>query len=85
MTEHPTSFERPQGVDPADPRGALLRSPVHAPGAALETPPYEPGGDGKSNPGKDGNDPEHSQPESAEQGAHRPRPAPEGIPAQPGG
>lgn len=28
MTEHPTSFERPQpGVDPTDPRGALLRSP----------------------------------------------------------
>nr|WSZ14862.1 SpoIIE family protein phosphatase [Streptomyces canus] len=33
MTEHPTSFERPQpGVDPTDPRGALLRSPA-PPGA----------------------------------------------------
>ncbi|MET8974647.1 ATP-binding SpoIIE family protein phosphatase [Streptomyces sp. NPDC004539] len=83
MTEHPTSFERPQGVDPADPRGALLRSPVHAPGtAALETPPFDTGGDSTGDMGKD---PEHSQPASAEQGAHRPRPAPEGIPVQPGG
>ncbi|MFJ6390529.1 SpoIIE family protein phosphatase [Streptomyces sp. NPDC091972] len=32
MTEHPTSFERPQaGVNPTDPRGALLRSPAQPP------------------------------------------------------
>ncbi|WP_435854653.1 SpoIIE family protein phosphatase [Streptomyces longwoodensis] len=34
MTEHPTSYERPQGVDPTDPRGALLRTPVPGAGAA---------------------------------------------------
>ncbi|GAQ54654.1 ATP-binding SpoIIE family protein phosphatase [Streptomyces acidiscabies] len=92
MTEHPTSFERPQGADPADPRGALLRSPAHTPGtAALETPPYEPGGDNPSNTSGTGNtsdmgkDPEHSQPVAAEPDAHRPRPSPESIPAQPGG
>ncbi|MGV9272637.1 SpoIIE family protein phosphatase [Streptomyces griseosporeus] len=50
VTEHPTSYERPQpGVDPADPRGALLRTPTpaHAPGTTSlpaqarggETPP----------------------------------------------
>ncbi|MFF9275442.1 SpoIIE family protein phosphatase [Streptomyces griseosporeus] len=50
VTEHPTSYERPQpGVDPADPRGALLRTstPAHAPGTTAlpaqarggETPP----------------------------------------------
>nr|WP_079084544.1 ATP-binding SpoIIE family protein phosphatase [Streptomyces longwoodensis] len=34
VTEHPTSYERPQGVDPTDPRGALLRTPVPGAGAA---------------------------------------------------
>ncbi|MFJ1972120.1 SpoIIE family protein phosphatase [Streptomyces sp. NPDC087903] len=118
MTEHPISFERPQaGADPADPRGALLRSSTHAsppppprPGAnALpaqartgETPsgpgttapgtatPSGPGGTPAS-PGKGvkgvqdgGEGPEHSQPVVAEPDTHRPRPAPESIPAQPG-
>ncbi|MEU5886389.1 SpoIIE family protein phosphatase [Streptomyces sp. NPDC047461] len=85
MTEQPTSFERPQpGADPADPRGALLRAstPPHsalpAQARAGETPP----------PGSDiaapvpGGDPEHSQPTlAAEPDTHRPRPAPEGVPA----
>ncbi|GGL77232.1 hypothetical protein GCM10010129_21170 [Streptomyces fumigatiscleroticus] len=36
MTEHPTSFERPQpGVDPVDPRGALLHTPAPAPGSGV--------------------------------------------------
>ncbi|MDH6220191.1 SpoIIE family protein phosphatase [Streptomyces pseudovenezuelae] len=102
MTEHPISFERPQpGVDPADPRGALLHTPTPAPttpSAAL--PAQARTGETPSTPGtahpcdKDmgkGTDPatpaggsEHSQPAVAEQDNHRPRPAPEGIPAQPG-
>ncbi|MFJ4782811.1 SpoIIE family protein phosphatase [Streptomyces sp. NPDC088794] len=110
MTEHPISFERPQpGVDPADPRGALLHTPTPAtasPSAALpaqartgETPstpgtahPCDKGtGTGKST--SQGTDPatsadaagsEHSQPAVAEPDTHRPRPAPEGIPTQPG-
>ncbi|MET9384869.1 ATP-binding SpoIIE family protein phosphatase [Streptomyces sp. NPDC002928] len=112
MTEHPTSYERPQGVDPTDPRGALLRTPAPArtPGAAAlppqsaqapqaaqartgETPGATTPGTttpGRTTPcakGKDpaGGDPEHSQPAVAETGTHRPRPVPEGIPAQPGG
>ncbi|WP_432134782.1 MULTISPECIES: SpoIIE family protein phosphatase [unclassified Streptomyces] len=68
MTEHPTSFERPQGVDPTDPRGALLRTQAPAAAAALPA----------------GSDPEHSQPSAAEPDSHRPRPAPETIPVQPG-
>ncbi|MFF3936397.1 SpoIIE family protein phosphatase [Streptomyces phaeofaciens] len=102
VTEQPTSYERPQGVDPTDPRGARLRSPV--PGAAAlppavaqgraedtsnATPPGEKSGKaGKGGKGKDpaGSDPEHSQPSAgAEPDTHRPRPAPESIPAQPGG
>ncbi|MDT0467164.1 SpoIIE family protein phosphatase [Streptomyces gibsoniae] len=39
VTEHPTSHERPQaGVGPADPRGALLRTPEPLP-TAPSTPP----------------------------------------------
>ena len=39
MTEHPTSFERPQpGVDPTDPRGALLRSPAPPSTQGVEAP-----------------------------------------------
>ncbi len=98
VTEQPTSFERPQpGVDPADPRGAFLRSPAPAAGtgAALPAqgrsggePPVPgavaPGGlapDAADVPGS-----EHSQPGAgpdAEPDAHRPRPAPDGIPVQP--
>ncbi|MFD4576991.1 SpoIIE family protein phosphatase [Streptomyces sp. NPDC058417] len=39
MTEQPTSFDRPQGVDPTDPRGAFPRTP--APGATA-LPPASP-------------------------------------------
>ncbi|MGW0210066.1 SpoIIE family protein phosphatase, partial [Streptomyces sp. NPDC003233] len=35
MTEQPTSFERPQGADPAEGRGALLRTPKPAATPAL--------------------------------------------------
>ncbi|WP_193776493.1 SpoIIE family protein phosphatase [Streptomyces sp. E2N166] len=90
VTEHPTSFDRPPtGGDPADPRGALLHTPVppRAPGAALpaqgrtgETPP---------NAGTDSSGAfEHSQPgaeQAAEPDTHRPRPTSDGVPAQPGG
>ncbi|MFI9152112.1 SpoIIE family protein phosphatase [Streptomyces sp. NPDC053367] len=91
MTENPTSYERPQaGVDPADPRGALLHTPAGArtPGSAL--PAQARSGSGESPPAgtsvtPDGDTgPEHSQPAAAETGTHRPRPAPEAIPAQPG-
>ncbi|MFE0449840.1 SpoIIE family protein phosphatase [Streptomyces sp. NPDC058914] len=129
MTEQPTSYERPQGVDPTDPRGALLRSQAPAPGStALPSPaaqartpdgmpgttspgspaPYGKGGSGvkggkgnkggKGSMGKDpaASGPEHAQPAADETMAappgraqpgveeHRPRPAPESIPLQPG-
>ncbi|MGW0768276.1 SpoIIE family protein phosphatase [Streptomyces sp. NPDC002676] len=102
MTEQPTSYERPQpGLDPAEGRGALLRTPAPPGSPALpaqarsEGPPSGPGtttpcakGDkgNKANQGKEPavNGPEHSQPAAAEPGTHRPRPAPEGIPPQPG-
>ncbi|MER6624637.1 SpoIIE family protein phosphatase [Streptomyces sp. NPDC000931] len=116
VTEQPTSFERPQpGVDPADPRGALLRtpSPARAPGTGAALPVQsrsggEPPSSGTASPGSPeaasagssgtvtpdgtGQDPaagsgsEHSQPgagQGTEPDAHRPRPAPEGIPVQP--
>ncbi|PTM91226.1 SpoIIE family protein phosphatase [Streptomyces spinosirectus] len=94
------SFERPQpGADPADPRGALLHTPAtKSPAAALpaqartgETPPgpgtATPCGKGKdpASPPSDITGPEHSQPAAVEPGTHRPRPAPEAIPGQPGG
>ncbi|MFK4109329.1 SpoIIE family protein phosphatase [Streptomyces sp. NPDC002176] len=89
MTEQPTSScGRPQpGVDPAA-RGALLGAPAQARGGA---------GTGKNKKKeRPVNGPEHSQPAAAEPmgepparakssvGEHRPRPAPESIPAQPG-
>nr|WP_031163794.1 ATP-binding SpoIIE family protein phosphatase [Streptomyces durhamensis] len=96
MTEQPTSFERPQGADPAEARGALRRAPKQLGGSAAlpvqartdGTPPG-PGTTtpcGKGNKGKEPpvNGPEHSQPATTEPGAHRPRPAPEAIPPQPG-
>ncbi|MGW1544609.1 SpoIIE family protein phosphatase [Streptomyces sp. NPDC002309] len=90
MTEQPTSFERPQaGVDPADPRGALLRTPAPplTPGAAAL--PAQARGAGETPPGTSvtpggAAGPEHSQPAAAEPGNHRPRPVQEAIPAQPG-
>ncbi|MGW3353952.1 SpoIIE family protein phosphatase [Streptomyces bungoensis] len=115
MTEQPTSYERPQpGVDPAEGRGALLRTPKPLGNAALpaqaraDGAPSGPGAAapyGTANPrrsqgtkGKEPsvNGPEHSQPATAETvgapparadssvGEHRPRPAPEAIPPQPG-
>lgn len=81
VTEQPTSFERPQsGADPADARGALLRTPT-AQGAAALPLQSGPADDAPRPVGAAGS--EHSQPASAEPDAHRPRPAPEGIPAQP--
>ncbi|MFK4071276.1 SpoIIE family protein phosphatase [Streptomyces sp. NPDC029674] len=76
MTEHLTPHEgrkapaaRPTA--PADPRGALLRSP-------------EPMGDASSGAHVPPSG-EHSQPSAAEPDPHRPRPAPEGgVPTQPG-
>ncbi|MFK4098809.1 SpoIIE family protein phosphatase [Streptomyces sp. NPDC019531] len=115
MTEHPTSFERPQpGVDPTDPRGALLRSPAPSSTQGVEAPAALPvqaragdippetapvaqssnsttGTSGRTGNNKDmgmnpaGTGPEHSQPASAEQDPHRPRPVPETVPVQPGG
>ncbi|WP_425586644.1 SpoIIE family protein phosphatase [Streptomyces rameus] len=108
VTEQPTSFERPQpGVDPAEARGALLRTSKQHPAlpaqARADTTPSGPGtatprGKGKDGMGKEHpvGGPEHSQPATTEpmgapparakpgMGDHRPRPAPEGIPAQPG-
>ncbi|OQR61784.1 serine/threonine protein phosphatase [Streptomyces maremycinicus] len=114
MTEQPTSYERPQGVDPTDPRGALLHTQAQAPGPSA-LPPDAPGTTtprgkggkggmgGQGATGRDAAGPEagagteHSQPSASDEamgapparakpgvGDHRPRPAPESIPAQPG-
>ncbi|MFF8976894.1 SpoIIE family protein phosphatase [Streptomyces cellulosae] len=97
VTEQPTSFERPQpGVDPADPRGAFLRSPAPTAGTGAALPAQgrsggEPPAPGavSGGPAPDaGNVPgsEHSQPgvgPDAEPDTPRPRPAPDGIPVQP--
>ncbi|WP_261719354.1 SpoIIE family protein phosphatase [Streptomyces sp. FZ201] len=95
VTEQPTSFERPLGADPADSRGALLRTPnpPHAPCAAAlpaqartGEPPSTPGTTAPSGYDKVpvSNGSEHAQPSAAaEADTHRPRPVPEGIPAQP--
>ncbi|MEV5977959.1 SpoIIE family protein phosphatase [Streptomyces sp. NPDC052114] len=86
MTEHLTPHEgrkapaaRPTA--PADPRGALLRSPETA--AAGGTAAQARAGDAVPDaPVPSG---EHSQSSAAEPDPHRPRPAPEGgVPAQPG-
>ncbi|MFI9249403.1 SpoIIE family protein phosphatase [Streptomyces sp. NPDC053069] len=96
VTEQPTSFERPQGADSAEGRGALRHAPKQVGGPAAlpvqartDGTPSGPGTTtpcGKGNKGKEPpvNGPEHSQPATTEPGAHRPRPAPEGIPPQPG-
>ncbi|PWI12036.1 serine/threonine protein phosphatase [Streptomyces sp. NWU339] len=81
MTEQPTSYERPEpGATPADARGALLpaSTPAHGPGVTSSSAAGPAGGPGA----------EHSQPgagQDAGPDAHRPRPAPEGIPLQPAG
>ncbi|OQD52473.1 serine/threonine protein phosphatase [Streptomyces phaeoluteigriseus] len=99
MTEQPTSYERPQGVDPTDARGALLRTQGPTPGATALPPAAAqartdgtpdtttPGGPAPRPQGKDPavSDAEHSQPAAAaEPDTHRPRPAPEAVPLQPG-
>ncbi|NEB04488.1 SpoIIE family protein phosphatase [Streptomyces sp. SID13726] len=88
MTEHPTSFERPQpGVDPTDPRGALL----HSPAPVVQSSNSTTGKTGATGNHKDmgmnpaGTGSEHSQPAAAEQDTHRPRPVAEGVPIQPAG
>lgn len=88
MTEHPTSHDRPQpGGGPADPRGALLRTPEPVTGALpAQSRPEDTPGIGAEAAGAEAT--EHAQPsgpEPAEPGQHRPRPVPEGIPAQPSG
>ncbi|MET9331482.1 SpoIIE family protein phosphatase [Streptomyces cellulosae] len=98
VTEQPTSFERPQpGVDPADPRGAFLRSPAPAAGTGAALPAQgrsggEPPAPGAVTPGGSAPDAgdvpgsEHSQPGAGpdtEPDTPRPRPAPDGIPVQP--
>ncbi|MER6380190.1 hypothetical protein ABT274_09375, partial [Streptomyces sp. NPDC001127] len=84
VTEQPTSFERPQGADPAEGRGALRHTPKQLGGSAAlpvqartDGTPSGPGTStpcGKGNKGKEPpvNGPEHSQPAAAEPGAHRP-------------
>ncbi|GAA2551638.1 MULTISPECIES: ATP-binding SpoIIE family protein phosphatase [Streptomyces] len=54
VTEQPTSFDRPQpGVDPADPRGALVRTqePVRAPGTGAALPAQARSGGESAAPG----------------------------------
>ncbi|MEV7287214.1 SpoIIE family protein phosphatase [Streptomyces sp. NPDC093252] len=70
MTENPTSYERPQpGVDPVDPRGALLHTPTPPPGdparpvPAAESTPGPPGPPALTQGGADA---EHSQPSADE-------------------
>ncbi|MFJ3232942.1 SpoIIE family protein phosphatase [Streptomyces sp. NPDC086787] len=93
VTEHPTSYERPKpGADPAEHRGALLRSPnplgtsaLPAQARAGETPP-SPGTAVPCGKEPTARGPEHAQPAAAEPDPHRPRPTPppDGIPVQPG-
>ncbi|MEU6733928.1 MULTISPECIES: ATP-binding SpoIIE family protein phosphatase [Streptomyces] len=76
MTEHPTSHEARQQQaarpgTPADPRGALLRTPAQA----RSGDPVTPAGTGSD---------EHSQSSTAEPDAPRPRPTPEGVEMQAG-
>ncbi|MET9256743.1 SpoIIE family protein phosphatase [Streptomyces sp. NPDC003717] len=80
MTEHPTSFERPlPGTDPVETHGALRRSPVPPRTSEDALAPRA----GAASAGAH----EHSQPgprQAAEPDTHRPRPAAEGVPVQPG-
>ncbi|KES03877.1 serine/threonine protein phosphatase [Streptomyces toyocaensis] len=90
VTEQPTSFERPQpGVDPADPRGALLRtpSPARVPGTGAALPVQgrcgdEPPAPGAAFPGSPG----AASPDTVTPGGagQDPAPGPGAEHAQPG-
>ncbi|MFF7883193.1 SpoIIE family protein phosphatase [Streptomyces sp. NPDC020794] len=69
------------GSAPSTPCGQHGSSATQA-SASTDTP--SPSGTGASTPPPASPGPEHSQPSASEPDAHRPRPAPEGIPAQPG-
>jgi len=92
VTEQPTSFERAQaGAEPTDARGSLLDAPEPAqtlplqPRPADDAPcaPAAPPAQGEPSSDDDPASAEHAQPAVAEPDPHRPRPVPEGIPAQP--
>ncbi|MBL3665769.1 SpoIIE family protein phosphatase [Streptomyces sp. M2CJ-2] len=91
VTEQPTSYERPEpGVTPADARGALLpaSTPAHGPGVTSSSAPPSASSSASAAGPAGGPGAEHTQPgagQDAEPDAHRPRPAPEGIPLQPAG
>ncbi|MFF1274451.1 SpoIIE family protein phosphatase [Streptomyces marokkonensis] len=90
VTEQPTSFERPQpGVDPADPRGALLRtpSPARVPGTGAALPVQgrsggEPPAPGAASPGSSG----AASPDTVTPGGtgQDPAPGPDSEHSQPG-
>ncbi|MCX4456544.1 SpoIIE family protein phosphatase [Streptomyces sp. NBC_01340] len=69
------------GSTPSAPRGQHGSSSTQA-SASTDTPSPSGTGASASPPAAPG--PEHSQPSASEPDAHRPRPAPESIPAQPG-
>ncbi|QUW79841.1 SpoIIE family protein phosphatase [Streptomyces mirabilis] len=73
--------DAPTGSAPSTPCGQHGSSATQA-SASTDTP--SPSGTGASTPPPASPGPEHSQPSASEPDAHRPRPAPEGIPAQPG-
>ncbi|WP_053914482.1 SpoIIE family protein phosphatase [Streptomyces sp. SCSIO 75703] len=87
VTEHPTSFDRsPAGTDPADPRGAFLRPPVAPRDPESAALPAQ-GRPGEAQGAVPAGDFEHAQPGAEHSGdpdTHRPRPAPETVPPQPG-
>ncbi|MFE0174530.1 SpoIIE family protein phosphatase [Streptomyces sp. NPDC059002] len=88
MTEHLTPHEGRKApgagtTAPADPRGALLRSPeTPESGGAAALPAQARTGDAPSGAPMTSGD-EHSQSPAAEPDPHRPRPEPEGVPPLP--
>ncbi|MFE4666097.1 SpoIIE family protein phosphatase [Streptomyces sp. NPDC056716] len=100
MTENPTSYERPQpGVDPVDPRGALLHTPPPpgeparpAQAPAAESPQGTPGAPDGGADSEQHSQPSPDEPLAAPPAREKPgegesglmlRPAAEGIPVQP--
>ncbi|MFG2376966.1 SpoIIE family protein phosphatase [Streptomyces sp. NPDC048504] len=85
MTEHPTSFERPSGADPADPRGALLHTSTPSRpsgGAGLPAqartgePPSAPGTSTSRAKGKDpAGTPVKPEPDTAAAGSEHSQPS----------